>query len=381
MSSSRLTVNLDSIIANYRYLDSLSGTSTHTGATIKADGYGLGALASALACYHAGCRAFFVARLDEAVRLRNGLDDAGISDAHICIFEGASSDDVSVYTEHNLSIVANSERDIDWLARHGRQAPRHFLHIDTAMSRLGLAYHNHDALIEAVKRLPNLAGVMSHLACADTPEHPANQQQSERFQTAIDSLSSYLPASCIYSLANSAGIFLGAPYHHQLTRPGIALTGTPPDDEAMGADGLTPAYCWTADILQIRQISAGETVGYGADFTAKTPMRLATIGAGYADGFPRQLSTTAPPHHVDIAGVSVPLVGRISMDVMVADITALDEQRLVTLSYATLLDRHLTASDMARKTGTIGYEILSTIGARTNRQYNCSVDDILQRLG
>jgi len=381
MSSSRLTVNLDSLISNYRYLNSLSHTGTHTGATIKADGYGLGALASALACYYAGCREFFVARLEEALRLRSGLDMAGIQDAHISIFEGVSCDDVSVYRDHRLTIIANSGKDIDWLAGNYQNPPRHFLHIDTAMSRLGLAYQNHEALIEAVRKLPHLAGVMSHLACADTPEHLANQQQSDRFHSVIDSLSSFLPPSCIYSLANSAGIFLGAPFHYQLTRPGIALTGTPPDDDIIGIEGLTPAYSWTADILQIREISAGESVGYGAGFTAEKPMRLATIGAGYADGFPRQLSTAAAPHHVSIAGIKAPLVGRISMDVMVADISALDEQKLATLSYATLLGSQFTASDMATKTGTIGYEILSTIGARTNRQYNCSVDDIMQKLG
>lgn len=381
MSSSRLTVNLDSIISNYRYLDSLSHTGTHTGATIKADGYGLGALASALACYHAGCREFFVARLEEALLLRSGLNKAEIHDAHISIFEGVCSNDLSVYTENRLTVIANRTEDVNWLASHGERAPRHFLHIDTAMNRLGLAYQDPQRLAEAVRALPKLAGVMSHLACADMPENPVNPQQLERFQQAMNTLSPHLLPSAKLSLANSAGIFLGTPYHYQLTRPGIALTGTPPDDKAIGIEGLTPAYCWTADILQIREISAGETIGYGADFIAKKPMRLATIGAGYADGFPRQLSTATAPHHVGIAGIKAPLVGRISMDVMVADISALEEQKLATLSYATLLDSQFTASDMATKTGTIGYEILSTIGARTNRQYNCSIEAIASRLG
>ena len=381
MSSSRLTVNLDAVISNYRYLDTLSGDDTKTGATIKADGYGLGALASALACYHAGCRTFFVARLEEAVTLRSGLDIAERYDTEICIFEGVSCKDLPIYVENRLTIIANTREDVEWLASHGAQAPQHILHIDTAMSRLGLAYHEADRLVEFVRRLPNLAGVMSHLACADIAEHPTNFLQLDRFQHAINTVSPHLQPSIFFSLANSAAIFLGAPYHYQLTRPGIALTGTSPDDDKIGSDGLNPAYHWTADILQIRDIKAGETIGYGADFTAQKQMRLATIGAGYADGFPRHLGAGTPPHHIMIDGISVPLVGRISMDLMVADISEIAEQRLAGLTEASLLDKNCTASDIAKKTGTIGYEILSTIGARTNRQYNCSITEIADRLG
>ena len=378
MASSRLVVDLDAISANYRALDSMSAAHTHTAATVKANGYGLGALGVSLACYAGGCRTFCVARLEEALDLRAQFNRCDITDTQIIIFEGITHSDASVYTQNRLTAVVNQLSELELIQSWGDKAPPFLVHIDTAMSRLGFPADEAEHILPALSTMDNYLGVMSHLACADMPDNAINARQLEQFRAITTQISN---DQKIFSLANSGGIFLGAEYHFNLTRPGIALSGTAIDDRQLGAEMLTPACRWVTDILQIRTIQAGESVGYGADFTAEKQMHIATLGVGYADGYPRQLS--APNDHrarIEIAGVMCPLIGRISMDTLVADISAIPVSQHAELTTATLVGAHYSISDMAGDCNTIGYEILTTLGARTYRQYNSTDTVLMDRL-
>ena len=369
IDTSRLIIDLDAVAANYKALHQLSGENTLTGATVKANGYGLGIGAVSLACYHAGCRTFFVARLAEAFELREIFVKNAINDAEIVIFEGITHPDAADYLHHNFLPVINSAADLEQLYQWGEIAPAFFLHIDTAMNRLGLQMETAEAQAHYLSRHPRLKAVMSHLACADTPKHPLNQIQQDKFKKLIG----LFDTGCVFSLANSAGIFLDKDFHFNLTRPGIGLSGTSPDDNQLGRAYLQPALTWQADILQIKTIQKGDTIGYGADFIAPDRMRIATIGAGYADGYPRILSTLHDNKaRVQIGHTAVGLAGRVSMDTLVVDVTNVPEAVLQTETVATLIGTHYSISEMAKDCNTIGYELLTGLGARSNRQYNCT---------
>ncbi len=377
MASSRLVINLDAISANYHALHQLSSSRTATGATVKANGYGLGAFASSLACYIKGCRIFFVARLEEAIALKDHFNGYEIDDIHIVIFEGITANNADIYTKNNFLPVLNSAGDLAQIEAWQDKAPDYFVHVDTAMNRLGLPLNEAEQHLQALSRSPHFKGVMSHLACADMPAHTLNAKQLDRFKR----ITCQLGQEKMASLANSGGILLGKDYHFDLCRPGIALTGTPPDDHRFGAEHLTSPLTWEADILQIRTVETGESVGYGADFIAPKHMRVATVGAGYADGYPRMLSSLADnTPRIEICGKTYPLVGRISMDTCVVDITDIPEIKLADISVAKLMGEHYNVSEMARDCGTIGYEILTTLGARTIRQYNSAEKFLTQKL-
>ena len=352
--AARLTVRLKAIAANYRTYRRLAGP-TAVAAVVKADAYGLGAARVAPALAGAGCDSFFVARLEEGIALRKHL-----ARARIFVLDGASPDAVPALISHRLTPVLNSLSEIAaWSAAAGvgQSALDAVIHVDTGMNRLGLSGDELAQLSgEKAKRLSglNLVLVMSHLACSDDPANPLNAEQLSRFRQALAMLP---PAPA--SLAASHGAMLGMEYHFDLVRPGIALYGANPQSRE-GAGSPVPnlmqtAAVLTARVLQLRRIDSGQSVGYGATFHAKRPSMLATVALGYADGYPRTLSNKGI---AVLGGTRAPVVGRISMDLMILDVTGLPVH---VGDEAELLGDHISLGEVAAMAGTNEYEILTRL--------------------
>ena len=368
MGASRLNINLNALKANYQYLDSCSAPSCSTGAAVKANAYGLGMVPVSHALYDIGCRHFFVAQADEAVTLRQSFAK---KPCYIFVLEGPQADELKDYEAYKLTPIINTADQLEHLVNFNKTNHSSLpsaLHVDTAMSRLGLAPY--DVLRLKDQLLTNsylpICLVMSHLACGDEPLNCLNSEQLENFST-IAALFADTPRS----LANSAGILLAEKYHFDLTRPGISLYGVM-TNPAEKKNLLTPVLNWQADILQIRDIDKGQSVGYGAEFTAKTAMKLATIGAGYADGYARALyqperNRTAL---VGIGGHAAPLVGRISMDLIVADVSKIPDSVLQKSEHADLIWSGYPLEQMALDRQTIAYEVITGLGGRAKRYYD-----------
>ena len=340
-----LTIDLDAVAANWRALDRLSGAA-ETAGVVKADGYGCGAARIAPALWQAGCRSFFVATLDEGIALRARLPGAVIH-----ILNGVSGDGAAAAKAHNLTPCLNHTGQIaDWRAAQGGECA---LQLDSGMSRLGLPPEELAAVPDALEvRL-----VLSHLACADEPGHPSNAAQLARFNEGI----ARLPAAARkarHSIAATGGTLLGGDYLMDLVRCGVGLYGGHPFVDAQ------PVVTLDAPILQIREIPAGQSVGYGWSWTAKTPTRIATVPLGYADGFHRALSNGATLH---IGGVPVPLAGRVSMDLITIDITEIGEARPGMM--VEIIGPNQSIDALAASAGTLGYEMLTSLGSRYARRY------------
>jgi len=332
-----LTVDLDAIVANWRMI----AAKTKAAAVVKADAYGLGAAPVARALAQAGCTRFFVATLAEAVELRDA-----VIDAEILVLSGVEEADIGTFTRLRLIPVLNSQAQARIWA--GRPAALNF---DTGMSRLGFDGD------EPVDCRPML--VMSHLACPDTPEHPLNRRQLERFAM----IRSRFPG-IEASLAASSGIFLGADYLFDWVRPGAALYGVNPTPGR--PNPMAPAVRLEAKILQLRYVDEDTTVGYGATHLTSGRTRLATVAAGYADGLFRTLGNRGHAHFGDYR---LPLVGRVSMDLTMFDVTAVEDAALVEGAMIELIGTHASVDDLASEAGTIGYEILTSLGPRIQRHY------------
>lgn len=373
MTSSQLHIDLSALSDNYRTLHSLTGQTTKTAAAVKADGYGLGMEAVSSALYKAGCAIFFTAQIDEAISLRAAFRNKGYDGAAIAVLEGLRGEDLALYDAHRLTPVINHSGQAEAITAYQRQSGKHLpaiLHIDTGMNRLGFGQDSHYLLTSDNNPLKELklCLVMSHLACADEPENDYNAFQLEQFQQLTAPF-----AGIPRSLCNSGGIFLPPSYHFDLTRPGIALYGAMPNP-ATDNKYLKPVVSWHADIVQIRNLKKGECAGYGAMFTADAPIRLATIATGYADGYARALYQ--PQHNkiakVEIAGKIVPLAGRVSMDLLIADVTSLSDAELQSADKACLLGSHYGLHEMAADRNTISYEVLTGLGDRLTRLYDGS---------
>lgn len=342
MSSGYLTIDLDAIVANWRALDAM--TAVPTAAVVKADAYGLGASAVAQALFAAGARDFFVAVAEEGAAVRAAVGP----EARIYVFSGHMAGDTQMIAALDLTPMLNS---VAQLTRHFESLPQHGfgIQLDTGMNRLGMEMSEWAAVAAiALAQHPRL--VISHLACADEPDHPMNPHQLAQFHQMTDGIT--VPRS----LAATGGILLGPQYHFDLTRPGIGLYGGLPFAQAQQVVALD------LPVVQIRDIALGEVVGYGNSWQAVRPSRIATVSGGYADGIMRALSDRAQFFSGDQA---VPAVGRVSMDLITVDITDLDHDpdRLSLICAAQAVD------DLADRAGTIGYEVLTQLGARYRRQY------------
>ena len=342
MSTGTLTIDLSAIVANWRTLD--AQTDCETAAVVKADGYGLGAAQVARALAGAGARWFFVAVAEEGAAVRAALGPGPM----IGVFSGHMAGDTALIRDHDLTPMLNS---VDQMLRHVETLPGHAfgLQLDTGMNRLGMEPAEWAALREiAVGQMPVL--IMSHLACADEPDHPMNARQLQAFRDLTAGID--VPRS----LAATGGLLLGAEYHFDLTRPGIGLFGGLPFVDAH------PVVSLDLPVIQIRDLELGETVGYGNSWMARRPTRIATVSAGYADGLIRAMG----PHAALFDGNKrCAIAGRVSMDLITVDITDVGDEP-ETLS---ILGRHASIDTLAEAAGTIGYEILTALGARYSRTY------------
>lgn len=363
----RLTVDLAALTDNWRDIARRSGKS-RTAAVVKADAYGLGLEDCGIALYEAGARDFFVALVQEGVTLR-----AYAPDARIFVLSGIWPGQEQLFFEHDLVPVLTSEEQLAlWMAvvaEHGDHPCA--LQVDTGFNRLGLSMQEALELADDVSRPASFSPVLvlSHLHSGDTPSAPSNKAQLESFQkvsAAFEGIDS--------SLSASAGIFLGEDYHFDLTRPGIALYG----GEAI--DGMKPLRTVAkaeARIIQIRTAGTGDTVSYGATYQLTRPSRLAIVSVGYADGYLRSLSGSGVPLRAGgtqggfgfIAGHRIPVVGRITMDLTIFDVTDVPQNEIKTGDYVELFGPNIPLDDVARAAGTIGYEVLTGLGLRHERRY------------
>lgn len=363
-----LHIDLDALVANWRRLGSMA-PQAECAAVVKADGYGLGAAEVGAALQKAGCRRFFVAHSEEALTLRRALPDVTIH-----ILHGPTAGGEAELAAANLTPVLSTPGQIAaWSAlakRLGRRLPA-ALHIDTGMNRLGLTDAEADAVAADPGRLDgiDLGFVMSHLACADEPDHPLNRSQADRFAAWRQRF-----ANLKGSLANSAGIFLGPDFHHDILRPGIALYGANPLDPAAGprreASRMAEVVHLQGKILQVRSVDRGQTVGYGAGYIVEKPTQIATVAVGYADGLSRALSGRGSAIIKGRQGhVRVPIAGRVSMDLITLDVSALAAEDCRPGTPVSLLGGGIDLDEQATQAGTIGYELLTQLGKRYRRIY------------
>jgi alanine racemase len=350
-----LAIDLGAIRENYRLLKSKLADA-ECAAVVKADGYGLGAAEVASALRKDGCRAFFVAHAVEGLSLREAL--GAEPDIYVLngIHPGAEDDCVKA----GLIAVANSTAQLAAWQMASRRLRRELpvaVQVDTGMSRLGMPLAEVENIGPSAFEGLDLRLVMSHLACADEPGNPANDAQLNAFEV----LRRMLPDAPA-SLANSSGIFLGSAFHYDLVRPGVALYGVNPLPGR--SNPMRQAVRLDAKIIQTRDLEPGIGVGYGHSFRTTGPLQVATIALGYADGWPRRASSAAWYH-----GKKLPFAGRVSMDSIILDVSALGPAQLKPGDLVELIGDRQTIDDLAALSGTIGYEILTGLGCRFHRRY------------
>ena len=343
MTNATLKIDLPAIIANWRALDAMSGRDTETAAVVKADGYGLDAGIVSQALAEAGAKTFFVALTSEAVAVRRAVGTR----ANIYVFSGLMKGDEQDVATHNLIPLLNSPEQAQRFSSLMPNAP-YGIQLDTGMNRLGMEANEY-ASLPSIGRHPEL--VTSHLACADDPKHPQNAEQLRQFLAMTES------KRVRRSLAATGGTLMGKDYHFDLCRPGVGLYGGMPFEKSK------PVVHVSVPVIQTRRVFAGEAVGYAASWVAPQDSVIATIALGYADGLIRAASNTDLVLFAD--DIPCPIRGRVSMDLLTVDVTHLSEipDQLV------LLNAHQTVDMVAASAGTIGYEILTSLGARYNRVY------------
>jgi alanine racemase len=347
--SATLRIDLDALARNFRMLRARAEPA-ECSAVVKANAYGLGVERVARRLEREGCRKFFVATLAEARELR-GI----VSAAEIYVFEGAVDGAVAALTQLNVRPVLNTLEQVERWQGRGPAA----LHLDTGMNRLGLGVADVAVLAKRRQLTAGLALVMTHLACADEPEHPQNREQLARF----DRLRTQLPATPT-SIGNSAGTLLGGPFRGDLVRPGIALYGGNPFSDR--PNPMEAVVTLTAPVLQLRDLDEPQPVGYGATYFASPPARLAVVGLGYADGYPRNLGNRGT---AAVQGRRVPVVGRVSMDLISVDVGALPRDAVRVGDSVELIGPTVGLDEVAAGADTIGYEILTGLGSRPVREY------------
>ncbi len=357
-----LTIDLGAIDANWRAL-SRRAMPAECAAVIKADGYGCGIEKVAAALSKAGCKTFFVADLNEARRVRSVVAEPAIYVLN-SLLPGTARSYADIHARPVIgSMVELAEWDAFTSASqwHGGAA----LHVDTGMNRLGITVNEAAALAPRIRAENHgITLLMSHLACAEQPEHPLNARQISLFRE-VRILYRGIPSS----LANSSGIFLGQTAHCDMVRPGVALYGVNPIPGQ--SNPMRPVIELQARVAQVRNVPRGETIGYDAAFTAKRTTRIAVVAVGYADGYLRAASASdeAPGADAIIAGKRCPLAGRVSMDLLAIDITELPDNAVRRGDLAILIGDEVTVDVLAGAAGTIGYEVLTSLGKRYHRVY------------
>jgi alanine racemase len=357
-----LTVDLEAIAANWRKLEKTAVPAECAG-VIKADAYGCGVDPVARALGAAGCKTFFVATLEEARAAR-----AAAPQAAIYVLDGFFQNCGDAFAKIDARPVIGDLNELaewDVFCRRSGWAGGAAIHIDTGINRLGLTIAEAQGIIPRINAGDHgITLVMSHLACAELLNHPLNARQLTAFRE-IASLFSGVPAS----LSNSSGVFLGAPFQFDMVRPGAALYGINPTPEA--DNPMLPVVDLKARIVQIRNVEKGESVGYGGTWTTRRPTRLAIVAAGYADGYFRAGGSNDGTRgaEVVVAGKRCPIAGRVSMDLIAVDVTDLPPNTARRGHMATLIGEGITVDELAHHFGTIGYEVLTSLGPRYARVY------------
>jgi alanine racemase len=357
-----LDIDLDAIAANYRLLRDAVHPAVCAG-VVKADAYGCGIERVASALWDADCKVFFVAQISEGITLRSVLPTA-----EIYILSGLFPGTESTFEHYDLWPVLNDIGQIDaWSAHaksHGQRTA--IIHIDTGMNRLGLPPEEFELLLTGPDRLRgiNVAYFASHLASADQHDSPQNQQQLNRFQDVM----ARLPGEKA-SLANSSGIFLDNAYHFDLARPGVALYGSNPTLHR--ANPMHEVVKLTAKIIQLRQVEAPEAVGYGATYQVNGRRTIATVPVGYADGYLRSIGNQG---YAIVADTKVPVVGRVSMDLVTLDVTDVPTDSIRVSTPITMIGGGVDIDELGASGGSMSYELLTSLGARYARRYHYSVE-------
>ncbi len=346
----RLRINLSALSANFRLFQS-SCAGGRSAAVVKADAYGLGIAPVAKALWGEGCRDFFVASYEESVQLRELVPEA-----KIFAFEGARAETAPLLAAAGIVPVLNHSGQLEaWKRLGGGGAAA--VHLDTGMHRLGFPW---EVEVEAFDGIP-LELLMTHLACADEPDHPLNATQRDRFASAAARFRMRFPGLCC-SVGNSAGVLSGVDRDHGgLGRPGIGLYGGNP--LADGASPVRPVVTMEGQVLQLRQVLPGESIGYGATYLATREMTVAVVGLGYADGLSRLLSNRGEAF---CGGCRCPIVGRVSMDLTTVDVS---DVPVAPGDWVEFMGEHILVDEVAAWAQTIPYEILTGLGSRYQRIY------------
>ncbi len=385
-SGGRIALDLGALKSNYRLLQTHSGAA-ETAAVVKADAYGLGVQYIVPALVAAGVKTFYVAQIDEGIEVRKLAPNA-----RIFVIYGAPKGTETILSDHKLLPLICSAEQLDRWGQHIRKtgAPQAYgLHVDTGMNRSGLTMSEARlvGMHSDVLKASGLCHIMTHPACADEPDHPLNSKQIAQFQE-LRSLFSNIESS----YANSAALLSGGSYGGDITRPGIALYG----GEALNdvPNPMKPVVKAEARIIQIRYAKAGETVSYGATETLKRDTKIAVCAVGYADGYHRSIGLktgqNAPGNDTPLArsqygtnadsvrnehgsragfvcGRHVPILGRVTMDFTMFDVTEVPDAQLDEAQWVELFGQNITLDDVARAGGTIGYELLTSLGRRYER--------------
>ena len=350
-----LTIDLGRIVENYLSCGELAG-GTECAAMVKADAYGMGIEQVAPALFNrAGCKIFFVANLAEAIKLRRFVPQA-----IIYVLNGVFPGHLDYFQRHNIRPVLNDLDQIRlWASRGPANRPPCAIHFDTGINRLGLTPKETATFIEdtGLRAKLGISLVMSHLACSDDETNPMNGRQLADFKKIIMHFPG-IPAS----LANSGGILLGHDYHFDLVRPGLMMFGGNPARGEM-PENIKPVFQISGKVLQIRRLEAGQSVGYGATWTADRPCHIATINIGYADGYLQMFNNCGWAYAKD---TRLAVVGRVSMDMIGVDVTDI---KIVPGEDVELLGEHITL-EMASEVSTLSqYEILTGVRERYQRIY------------
>src|SRR5438105_4036616 len=357
-----LTIDLDAIVANWRKLEK-TAVPAECAAVIKADAYGCGADPVARALARAGCKTFFVATLEEARAAR-----AALPSAVIYVLDGFLQNCGDAYAKIDARPVIGDLNELaewDVFCRRSGWRGGAAIHIDTGMNRLGLTVSEAQGIVPRINAGDHgITLVMSHLACAEALHHSLNAKQLATFREIV-SLFTGVPAS----LSNSSGIFLSPQFQFDRVRPGAALSGINPTPEA--DNPMQPVVDLKARIVRIRNVERGDSVGYGGTWTARRPTKLAIVSAGYADGYFRAAGSNDGTRgaEVIVAGKRCPVAGRVSMDLMAVDVTDLPDKTARRGHMVTLLGEGITVDELAHHFGTIGYEVLTSLGPRYARLY------------
>ena len=358
-ASGALTIDLGALAENYSILQNQVVAECDVAGIVKANAYGLGVEQVVQTLIKKGCTEFFVATLEEALQLRGIYKDINI---HVLggLFKSAEAE----YLEHAIIPVLNSFDDIiryQALIKKNNAPLKAVLHFDTGMRRLGLDAFETKKLLDDMTLTNgiNITNIMSHFACADDDNHALTKQQADEF----DTIAKHFP-NTPKSLANSSGVFRSADYHYNLARPGIALYGGNPTPESQNP--MKNVVSLDARILQIRNASKAETVGYSATRKLTQDTQIATVACGYADGYLRSNSDRATVYW---KGQACPLLGRVSMDLLTVDIGHISNDKPKTGDFIELLGANQTIDDLAESAGTISYEIITSLGARYSRRY------------